>query len=161
MAWNSFRNTKKLSACTAVGTADTVSLASNTLTICPLRSWSGNTNPEYFTLTDKGALRILKPGTYLLSGSAFLYSWATALGIDLAYTTTLDGTSLTRLYETRFQNGNGFDGGLSVPAKAIRFTEPADVYLRVQLRGNTGTLYPREAGTYLTAIRLNHEDEVK
>jgi hypothetical protein len=161
MAWNSLKNAKKLSSCSAVGGTATMSLASNTLTICPMKYWYGNSDLSCFIITDKGALRILQPGTYLMSAGAYVSSNAPAASLDIAYTTTLDGTSLTRWYEARYQNAGGFGGGITLPAKAIRITAPTDVYLRVQCVGNTGTLEPTNNSTFLSAVRLNCIDEVK
>jgi hypothetical protein len=161
MTWNSLRNEKKLSACSAVGSNKKIDLPQRSLTICPLTHWYSNNDTECFELTDKGALRILKPGTYLFSGGAYIVSNAPIGTVDIAYTTDLDGTSLTRLYEARYQSGKGFEGGLAIPSKAIRVTDPWDVYLRGQVLGESGTLYPTNNSTYLSVIRLSCINEVR
>lgn len=156
MGWTSLRDNRTLPVICALGSNSSQSVGNATITILPMTRFY--VSDPLFYITEEGAVRITKPGTYAFDAGVY-YSGSVggSHGLELAYTETLGATTgLTRLYAAMYQNKGGGSMAHALPMKVVKISNPCDMYLRAWVNADSGVCNLTSTGTFLNIIKLSN-----
>lgn len=136
-----------------------MTLNKNTITTVPLNtvgeSSNGDTdNPVICSIQSDGGVKILEPGWYLVSGSAYI-SCNAITGSNMRSVYLYKGTEeIASGTENTFGSNSTHLGAIGFPSRLVRLNREEVLYLKARSQTIAGTVSASNACTHLTLVRL-------
>ena len=151
MGWIPLGEAAKLRYCCARGSASTTNLPNGTTTKLPLNTWITRSDSELYTFSNNG-VKIAEAGKYLVAANIY-FTGPTKACREIYL---LNETN-KQLHAAKYSaTGAAPQGAVCLPMKTVTLSADTTLMLngKQSFASSAGTMYPSNAGTYLTIIKI-------